>query len=121
MIFALIALIFKISKTKDEFGPATVLKLFQTQLFWSLVIPLLVTYGIWLIVSVLFLSPWHMITSVSVLFSASGDELLSTPLSLSRSKNNYSKIQDVDKFNLVYPIHTLPPDICEPRQRICVL
>ena len=60
MVFAFITIIVHVTQAPSS----TVSHLFGTQLFWSLVIPILVTYATWLVVSMLFFSPWHMFTSV---------------------------------------------------------
>lgn len=87
----MITVIVNISKIRDKFGHVTVSTLFQTQLFWSLVVPILATYVVWLIVSVLFLSPWHMVTSVGVPFPFDNDKLLSKSPGHARFKGGKSK------------------------------
>ncbi len=38
--------------------------LFQNQVFYTLIVSIMSTYGIWLIASLLMFDPWHMITSL---------------------------------------------------------
>lgn len=45
-------------------GDFSVSDLFQNQVFYTLIVSVMSTYGIWLIASLLMFDPWHMITSL---------------------------------------------------------
>lgn len=45
-------------------GAFSVSDLFQNQVFYTLIVSVMSTYGIWLIASLLMFDPWHMITSL---------------------------------------------------------
>ncbi|KAI9712210.1 MAG: hypothetical protein M1812_006945 [Candelaria pacifica] len=53
------------SEVSDEkaHGGFTFSDLFKNTLFFTLIVSLLSTYVLWIVVSVLFLDPWHMVTS----------------------------------------------------------
>ncbi len=50
---------------KEADGGFTFSDLFKNTLFFTLIVSLLSTYVLWIVVSLLFLDPWHMVTSVS--------------------------------------------------------
>lgn len=45
-------------------GAFSVSDLFQNQVFYTLIVSVMSTYGIWLLASLLMFDPWHMITSL---------------------------------------------------------
>ena len=43
-------------------GPLTIHTVFTNKIFFTLIVSMLSTYVLWIVVSILFLDPWHMIT-----------------------------------------------------------
>jgi hypothetical protein len=50
--------------------------LFANQIFFTLIVSLLSTYILWTFVSIIFLDPWHIITSVSSIPASQGSPLI---------------------------------------------
>lgn len=40
--------------------------LYKNQLFFTLIVSLLSTYVLWIVISILFFDPWHIVTCVSL-------------------------------------------------------
>lgn len=49
------------AEVKDGFN---ITELFKNELFYTLIVSVMSTYGIWLIASLLMFDPWHMVTSL---------------------------------------------------------
>jgi chitin synthase len=63
-MFAAIFIAVKAIITDLDTQGFTLDQLFKNQVFYTLIISVLSTYGIWLIASLLMFDPWHMITSL---------------------------------------------------------
>lgn len=51
-------------KTDIDTGGFSISTLFKNQVFYTLIVSVMSTYGIWLIASLIMFDPWHMLTSV---------------------------------------------------------
>lgn len=60
---AVTAIITDIDKEKAQ-GSFNISELFQNEVFYTLIVSVMATYGIWFIASLIFFDPWHMFTSL---------------------------------------------------------
>jgi chitin synthase len=63
-MFASIFITIKAVKEEADDGVFTISKLFTNSLFFTLIVSLLSTYVLWIFISIVFLDPWHILTSV---------------------------------------------------------
>jgi chitin synthase len=68
LMFASIFITVKAVKAEADDGVFTFSKLFKNELFFTLIVSLLSTYVLWIFISIVFLDPWHILTSVPPLF-----------------------------------------------------
>ena len=66
LIFAVIYIAVRLVQAELRNDSFSFFVLFINQQFYSLTTPLLLTYVVWLVASLLFLDSWHMFTSVCV-------------------------------------------------------
>lgn len=52
-------------KTDIDSGGFSIAGLFKNQVFYTLIVSVMSTYGIWLVASLLMFDPWHMMTSLT--------------------------------------------------------
>jgi hypothetical protein len=52
-------------EAEAEDGVFTFGKLFTNQIFFTLIVSLLSTYVLWIFISIVFLDPWHIVSSVN--------------------------------------------------------
>ena len=64
LVFASIFITVKSIQKQVSEKKFTVSDLFKNQFFFTLIVSLMSTWVLWLVVSILFLDPWHMATSV---------------------------------------------------------
>lgn len=64
LMFAAVFISVKAIQTDLSTDGFTVSDLFKNQVFYTLIVSVLSTYGIWLIASLLMFDPWHMFTSL---------------------------------------------------------
>lgn len=63
-MFASIFISIKSVQAEMGDGQFTFSKLFNNAIFFTLIVSLLSTYILWIFISIVFLDPWHIITSV---------------------------------------------------------
>lgn len=63
LTFASIFITVKAVKEEAHDGKFTIAKLFTNELFFTLIVSLLSTYVLWIFISIVFLDPWHILTS----------------------------------------------------------
>lgn len=63
-MFAAVFISVKAIQSDLSDGDFSVSDLFQNKVFYTLIVSVMSTYGIWLIASLLMFDPWHMITSL---------------------------------------------------------
>lgn len=63
-MFAAVFISVKAIQTDLQDNDFSVSDLFQNKVFYTLIVSVMSTYGIWLIASLLMFDPWHMITSL---------------------------------------------------------
>lgn len=63
-MFAAVFISVKAIQSDLSDGSFSVSDLFQNRVFYTLIVSVMSTYGIWLIASLLMFDPWHMITSL---------------------------------------------------------
>ncbi|KAI9694523.1 MAG: Chitin synthase, class 1 [Bathelium mastoideum] len=62
LIFASVFITVRSIQEQLKKGPLTIHTVFTNKIFFTLIVSMLSTYVLWIVVSILFLDPWHMIT-----------------------------------------------------------
>jgi len=70
LLFASVFITVRSVQAEAADGTFTVSKLFTNQIFFTLIVSLLSTYVLWIFISIVFLDPWHILSSVSKSFQA---------------------------------------------------
>jgi chitin synthase len=67
LLFASVFITIKSVEAEAHDGKFTFGKLFTNEIFFTLIVSLLSTYVLWIFISLVFLDPWHIVTSVTSL------------------------------------------------------
>jgi cellulose synthase/poly-beta-1,6-N-acetylglucosamine synthase-like glycosyltransferase len=65
LLFASVFITIKSVEAEAHDGKFTFGKLFTNEIFFTLIVSLLSTYVLWIFISLVFLDPWHIVTSVA--------------------------------------------------------
>ena len=71
LLFASVFITIRSVEAEAHDGKFTFGKLFTNEIFFTLIVSLLSTYVLWIFISVVFLDPWHIVSSVSPPFPSS--------------------------------------------------